>query len=359
METGTLNEENTNIYLATVATATPPYSADQSEARRFFHQHYSGRLTKRYMDIMDSILAHPSIMRRHFALEDPQCLVDEDPDHRIARFTEWAVELSREAAVKALKQAELRADNISALIVNTCTGYICPGITSYLIEEMGLDRGIRAYDLVGSGCGGAVPNLQMGTEYLKANGKGVALCVSVEICSSTFQIGDDLSLILSNALFGDGAAAAILRGRPEGLEMVASASRHVPEKRDTIRYVHREGQLHNQLSTSLPRIVNGAVGDVVRAVLEAAGLKIKDISHWAFHGGGDSVINSIRKELGLDDAHMQPTRDVLANYGNMSSPSALFALRQILDNGVKPGDLCMLVAFGAGLSAHAYLMKAV
>lgn len=347
------------ICLATVATVLPPYSVDQSEADSFFRQHYSDRLTGRYMGIMESLMAHPAIKRRHFALDDPLCLVDEDPDSRIHRFTTWAVELSRQAAVKALEQTHLTADDISTLVVNTCTGYICPGITSYLIEELGLPRDVRAHDLVGSGCGGAVPNLQMGVEYLKAGGEGIALCISVEICSATYQMGNDLSLILSNTLFGDGAAAAILWNRPSGLEMIRSASRHVPEKRDTIRYVHKGGQLHNQLSTSLPRIVNTAVGDVVRGILEDTSLGIRDIDHWAFHGGGDSVINSIQEELSLNDEAMQPTRDVLSDYGNMSSPSAFFALRRILDDGVDEGELCMLVAFGAGLSAHAYLMKAV
>jgi len=211
---------------------------------------------------------------------------------------------------------------------------------------------------VGSGCGGAVPNLQIGVDQLKATG-GNALCISVEICSATFQMGNDLSLVLSNTLFGDGAAAVVLRDRPGGLEMIRSSSRHVPEKRDTIRYIHKDGQLHNQLSTSLPRIVNSAVGEVVRAALEPSGLKIQDVQHWAFHGGGDSVITSVQEELGLADSHMRHTRQVLADYGNMSSPSALFALRKILDEGVESGELCMLVAFGAGLSAHAYLMRAV
>jgi predicted naringenin-chalcone synthase len=353
-----LHETGPKICLATVATALPPYSADQSEGQRFFHQHYSDLLTTRYMGIMDRIMAHPAIKRRHFALDDPLCLLEEDPDRRIDRFTTWAVELSRQAALKALAQVELTVDDISSLVVNTCTGYICPGITSYLIEE-GLRRDIRAHDLVGSGCGGAVPNLQMGVEHLKANREGVALCISVEICSATFQMGNDLSLILSNTLFGDGAAAVILWSRPQGLEMITSASRHVPEKRDTIRYIYKDGKLHNQLSTSLPRIVNRAVGEVVRAILETAGLEMKDIIHWAFHGGGDSVINSIQEELGLDDAHMQPTRSVLSDYGNMSSPSALFALRKILEDGVERGEVCMLVTFGAGLSAHAYLMRAV
>ncbi|TNF47935.1 type III polyketide synthase [bacterium] len=354
-----LHENGPKIYLATVATATPPYSVDQREAGRFFHQHYSGRLTKRYLGIMDGIMAHPAINRRHFALDDPRCLLDEDPDSRIDRFTDWAVKLSQQAALKALAQVELSVDDISSLIVNTCTGYICPGITSYLIEDMGLARDVRAHDLVGSGCGGAVPNLQMGFDHLKANGDGIALCISVEICSATYQMGNDLSLILSNTLFGDGASASILWGRRKGLEMITSASRHDPERRDTIRYIYKNGQLHNQLSTSLPRIVNRAVGEAVKEALETTGLKTKDISHWAFHGGGDSVINSIQEELGLDDRHMQPTRNVLSDYGNMSSPSAMFVLRQILDNGVNEGDLCMLVAFGAGLSAHAYLMRAV
>lgn len=347
------------ICLGTVCTALPPYSVNQSEAFRFFSQHYSDRLTARFMSVMENLMAHPGIRRRHFALDDPLCLLDEAPDNRIARFTRWAVELSRQAALKALARAELTVDEISSLIVNTCTGYICPGITSYLIEDMGLPRDVRAYDLVGSGCGGAVPNLQMGVEHLKAGGGGNALCISVEICSATYQMGNDLSLILSNALFGDGAAAAVLWNRPRGLEMIMSSSRHAPQWRDSIRYVHRDGQLFNQLSTSLPRIVKTVVGDVVREVMEKSGLKIWDIHRWAFHGGGESVINSIQEDLGLDDRHMQPTRSVLADCGNMSSPSALFVLERILDEGVEKGELCMLVAFGAGLSAHVYLMEAV
>jgi predicted naringenin-chalcone synthase len=114
------------------------------------------------------------------------------------------------------------------LVVNTCTGYLCPGLSSYLLEKLGLPRNIRTYDLVGGGCGGAIPNLQAAQEYLKSAGKGTALCVAVEICSATFQMADDMSLLLSNALFADGAAAAVLWTRPQGLALVDSSNRHQP-----------------------------------------------------------------------------------------------------------------------------------
>jgi len=243
-------------------------------------------------------------------------------------------------------------------VVNTCTGYLCPGLTSYLIERLGLPRDIRAYDLVGAGCGGAIPNLQVGAEFLKSHGQGAALCVAVEICSATFQMEDDLSLILSNALFGDGAAAAVLWTRPGGLELVASSSRHAPEDREAIRYVHKQGQLYNQLCRTLPHLVDRAVAEAVRGVLEPQGLAVGDIAHVALHGGGDKVLTAVAQALGLPEEKLTTTREIMARFGNMSSPSVLFTLQEIILNGIHPGDFCLMATFGAGLSAHALLLQA-
>jgi predicted naringenin-chalcone synthase len=347
------------VRLATVSTATPPYAANQREAEDFFTHHFSHRLSARSLGLMRKFLAHPSIRERRFALDSPDCLMQEDPDERIRRFLKWALDLAAQASRHAMTCAGLMPQDISALVVNTCTGYLCPGLTSYLMEELGLPVDIRAYDLVGSGCGGAVPNLQVGEEFLKANGEGVALCVSVEICSATFQLDDDLSLILSNALFGDGAAAAVLWTRPEGLELVATSSRHQPEDREAIRYIHKNGQLHNQLSLSLPKILNRVVAEVVQGVLKPKSLTVADIAHWALHGGGDKIITAVAQGLGLPEEKLKPTRGILARYGNMSSPSVLFSLREILNNGIQPRDWCVLASFGAGLSAHALLLRSL
>ena len=93
-------------------------------------------------------------------------------------------------------------------------------------------------------------------------------------------------------------------------------------------------------------------------LLNPSGLKVEDIKHWAFHPGGEKVINAVRDEIGLSEAQLQATRNVLAEYGNMSSPTAFFVLQKILDKGIAPGDWCVMVAFGAGLCAHAFLLSA-
>lgn len=351
------NSDKKKVHIASVAVAAPPYTLDQAEVEAFLTEHYSGKLSRRSRKIIHRILAHPSVVHRRFAFKDPRCLINEDPDSRIARFTDWALELTKRAIVNALTEAGLTVAAVSGLVVNTCTGYICPGISTYLVEKLGLSHQIRAYDLVGSGCGGAVPNLQIGEDMLRGGGDGVVLSVSVEICSATFQMGDDLSSIISNALFADGAAAAVLWKRPQGLALVASTSHYEPKHRDDIRYIYKHGQLYNQLSLSLPQSASKAVARVVMVLLQPRGLRVEDIKHWALHPGGEKVINAVKNEMGLSETQLQVTRDVLANYGNMSSPTVWFVLRQILDQGIAPGDLCMLVAFGAGLSAHAFLLK--
>lgn len=349
---------NGSAYVAGIACVVPPYSAEQTFAGELMKKLFSPKLTPRSMGLIRATFSHPSIRKRHFALDDPACVVDESPDQRIARFTEKSVELSSQAVARALDQAGVSARDVTGLVVNTCTGYICPGISTYLIERLGLSRSTRVYDLVGSGCGGAIPNLQVAESLLKSNG-GVVVSVSVEICSSVFQMDNDLSLILSNALFADGAAAVVLRDKPEGFELIASAGCYVPEQRDDIRFVHKQGQLHNQLSTKLPDLVKKAAAEVVADLLSSQGLKTADITHWAFHTGGEKIINAVRDEIGIPEEQLRATRKILAEYGNMSSPTVWFVMNEILQNGISAGDTCVMVAFGAGLSAHAFLLRKI
>jgi alkylresorcinol/alkylpyrone synthase len=343
-------------HIASVAVASPPFAIGQAEAGEFLERHYKDRLSPRMQALMRKVFAHPSIKQRNFAVDGPWSLLDENPDERIARFTRCALDLSEEAARKALLEAGLGVEDISALVVNTCTGYICPGISTYLIERLGLSPRTRAFDLVGSGCGGAAPNIQTSASMLKGPEDAV-LSVSVEICSATFQMDDDLSLIVSNALFADGAAAAVLCARPQGFEVLDNSCIYVPEQREAIRYVHKGGQLHNQLSTSLPHMVKKAVSRTVSDVLAPRSLGVGDIRHWALHTGGEKILNYIRDELGLTEDQLGPARDILMRYGNMSSPTALFVLREIMEGGVEEGQWCVMAVFGAGLSAHSLLLR--
>jgi predicted naringenin-chalcone synthase len=334
----------------------PPFSADQAFSAELVRKHYTAQLNARSLGLIRATFSHPGIRKRHFAVDDPARIMNESADEKIARFSEKSIELSSQAVTKALAQAGVSAQEVTALVVNTCTGYICPGISTYLMERLGLPRNTRVYDLVGSGCGGAIPNLQLAESLLKTQG-GVVVSVAVEICSSVFQMGNDLSLILSNALFGDGAAAAVLVNRPAGFELVASAGRYVPEQRDAIRFVHKEGALHNQLSTKLPDLVNKAAAGVVADLLSSQGLQTADIRHWALHTGGEKIIDAVRDEIGIPEEQLGATRTILAEYGNMSSPTVWFVLEELQRNSIAAGEWCVMVAYGAGLSAHACLLR--
>ena len=210
--------------------------------------------------------------------------------------------------------------------------------------------------MVGAGCGGAVPNLQMASSMI--SGSELAASIAVEICSATFEMGNDLSLILSNALFGDGAAAAITGNRAEGIRLVDSASYFLPRFRDEIRYIYKSGRLHNRLSAQLPAIAGEAVPTVIAGLLSKHNLKVNEIRHWALHPGGAKILDNIQSGLQLTNTQIAMSRKILEEHGNMSSPSVLFVLKNILESqSPKYGDWGLITAFGAGMSIHSYLLQ--
>ncbi len=350
---------NRPCFIETLSCAAPQTVMSQKLADALMTRFYEDELRQRSMDILHQMLQHPSIQQRHIAVdskEDLPFIRNEDPDVRIQRFNRWSVDLTRQAIDAALKKAGKTREDMGGIIVNTCTGYLCPGIATYLVEEMELDSGIQVYDMVGSGCGGAIPNLQLGRSLQVQTGKTI-VCASVEICSATFQMSNDISLVLSNALFGDGAAAVVLNPERGKLELIDSISRFVPKYREDVRYVYHKGALHNKLSPQLPKVIREIVPSMVRDLLNRNDLQIEDVAHWAIHPGGEKMLTGIQEELSLSDDQMESTRTILRDYGNMSSPSVLFILERELAKGIDKGQWCVLIGYGAGLSAFAYLTK--
>jgi len=355
------SQPRTDVRIAAVGIANPPVRMPQSLGMELVRAHYADVLSPRSMDVLEKVFAHPSILTRFMSFEselDVVSLKDEDPDRRMDRFTRWSTELSRQAADRALAAAGLSADALRTIIVNTCTGYICPGVSTYLLEAMRLDGRVRVFDAVGSGCGGALPNIDLAAHSLHANPDGVALSVAVEICSATYQMDNDMSLLISNAIFGDGAAAAVLWTRREGLRIVDSAGRIDTAFREDVRYVYKQGKLHNRLAVQLPKVVGTVVPPLIEELLARNGLTRRDIRHWAIHPGGDRMVAVLEKALELTPEQMAPTRKVLEAYGNMSSPTVLFVLKELMEQGIAPGERVLLTAYGAGMSAYACLLEA-
>lgn len=350
----------TGVRIGAVGTANPPFSLDQERADDLLTQHYQSELRPRSLDVMHRIFEHPSIERRYLAVDDETQLLslkNEDPDKRMDRFAYWAVELSASAVKTAADRAGIGVDQIDTLVINTCTGYLCPGIGTYVLEKLGLSPDVRVYDLVGSGCGGAVPNIQVGESLVASRPGSIAVCVSVEICTATFEMGDDMSLIVSNAIFGDGAAAVVLWDRPVGPSLVRSKVFFEPSCRDDVRYIYKNGRLHNRLSSQLPGIIGKHVPKLIQGLLEEQNLSVDDIMHWAIHPGGAKMLEAIGSTLKLNRGQLELSASVLRDFGNMSSPTCLFTLERILSQKPKPGEWVLMVGYGAGLSVYGYLAR--
>lgn len=343
------------MYLHALATALPETTLTQRKCLDVIaRSDAAARLSPRSRALVQAVLSKDNgIDRRHFALDDFDRLFDYTPDELNAAFRRAAPALAGRALGAALAKAGLRADGLDALVVCTCTGYLCPGLTSYVAEALGLRANVFLQDLVGLGCGAAVPALRATDAILTAQPGATVACVAVEVCSAAIYLDDDPGVLISACLFGDGAAATIWRATPPAHDGVPAPrchgfnTLHLPGERDKLRFELRDGKLRNLLHKTVPELAAGAVARLFAAEPADA----PSIGKIVAHAGGRDVIRAI--ETALPGRTLDATREVLRAHGNMSSPSVLFALEVALRDGPPPsGEDWWLVSFGAGFAAH-------
>ena len=341
------------MYLYALATALPPVAFTQAECWNIVQRSEARqRLNRRSVLTLQAILRHDSgIATRHFAMPDIERVFSLTPDELNDAFRVEAPRLAARALASALAQASLLARQVDALLICTCTGYLCPGVTSYVAEQLGLRTDAFLQDLVGLGCGAAIPCLRAAEAILVAQPGAVVACVAVEVCSAAFYLDDDPGVLVSACLFGDGAAATIWRGTPgpSGLRGGRFSTLHQPENRDRIRFEMRQGKLRNLLDASVPGLAAAAVETLLTGERNRAGAR--SIARIIAHVGGRDVLDAIEKSCpGFD---LTASREVLRECGNMSSPSVLFALERALrDSSPNEKGDWWLTSFGAGFSAH-------
>lgn len=334
------------MFLDALASAFPASSYSQQECFEFTRaSHAFGRLGRRGQSLMEKILTGDSgIDRRHFCAEDPAAMFAAGAEDLNRYFEREAPKLAREA----LEKTGVATSDLDALLVCTCTGYLCPGVSSHVAEQMGLSPGVYLQDLVGLGCGAAIPMMRAAEGFLAANpGKRVAT-VAVEVCSAALYMSEDPGVLISMCLFGDGAAAAVWsdqagerKWRAENFHTV-----HLPAEREKIRFVNAGGKLCNQLHRTVPTVA-------AEAVQGLWGKRRDDPDQVLAHTGGRDVIDALEGAL---DRDLPETRKVLRQFGNCSSPCVLLALEERLRQK-QDDQRYWLTAFGAGFSAHSCEMS--
>ncbi|HXS54342.1 MAG TPA: 3-oxoacyl-[acyl-carrier-protein] synthase III C-terminal domain-containing protein [Usitatibacter sp.] len=348
------------MFLVGLGTAVPKRSFTQAECWEALQRADRPELTPRTRAILQGILTHDNgIARRSLALDSLDESFEIDPDTLHRRFARHAPALASQAAQAALDDAGLEPRAVDAVLVSTCTGYLCPGLTSYVAERLGLRGDVLPLDLVGQGCGAALPNLRAAEALLAAGGFGNVLCVCVEVCSAAFYLDGDLGVLVSACLFGDGAGAVVVSSRPPSrrpLRWRSAASLTDPAQREALRFEQRGGMLRNVLTLPVPDLAARRAREVLGTVLAREGLGANDIAAWILHAGGRKVLEALRSSIGLREGDLAWSAAMLRDYGNLSSPFVIFVLKAALEGGAPRGRWWMS-SFGAGFSCHGALLE--
>ncbi len=335
-----------------IGTANPPIRLTQEQS--FYAAGYESERIRK-------IFLNSDIEYRHFYFGGTPNLL-ENSDQQNQRYLSGAVKIGCRAILNCLESAGRTLQDLDFLAVCTCTGYTCPDVGSRLIAHMGFRKNVQRASITGLGCAGALPTLQRATDFVRANPGRLALVLAVEICSSCYYVDNTLETVIGNAICADGAAAFLLSAN----EQTNSACPQIidfetfldTEQIEQVGLQHRNGKLRIVLGASVQHLAGPMIEKALQQLLRRHGLSQSDVCFWVVHPGGRKVIDNVQKHFGMTDDQLRFSRAVLRNYGNMSSPTVMFVLDEVVRNGdPRPGDWGVMIALGPGMAAEVALLR--
>ncbi len=301
---------------------------------------------------------HSGIERRHLYLDKASFRPIETTDELSARYRKGSIEIGCEAIQRALDQAGCPAQEIDFIATTTCTGRLCPSLDAYFVREFRMKADVQRVHVGDMGCASAMIALQQACNHLMAFPDHRALVVSVEICSSTYFLDDSLETAVANAIFADGAAAALLASSGTGIEAVGHMSLVRPEYLELMGFTYPNGRPRILLSKEIRGIASSMIRTLAEAMLARYHLKQQEIRFWILHSAGRGVLERTQRAMALSDDDLAFSRKVLRQFGNMSSATVLFVLSEVVNSGqASPGDLGMMIALGPGFCAEGAFLR--
>jgi len=274
------------------------------------------------------------------------------------RFVEEALPLGRRAVEDALAVADATAEDVDLLTVVSCTGYATPGLDILLARDMGMRADVQRLHVGHMGCYAAIPGLATVADAAAARER-LAVMLCVELTTLHVQPAQrKLEQIVAHALFGDAAAAAVVRPDGRGLEVVDVAAHTDTSTSALMTWDVTDNGFRMGLSPKVPSAVRGHVAPVVDALLERNGLGRDDVAGWVVHPGGPAIVDAVGQALELPDEALEPSRAILRDVGNCSSATVLLVLERLLAaNGLGSGGHVVALAFGLGLTLYGCLLR--
>jgi len=333
--------------LLALKSAVPPYALDQSDVSVRAAQLFEGR---KDITRLLPVFENTGIDRRYSCVPIDWYAEKHGWTDRTNLYVENSVALFEKITLDLLEQAKLKREDIDAIVVSSTTGIATPSLDALVVEKMGLRRDIRRLPIFGLGCAGGVVGLSRAADMAKANPGSRVLFLTVELCALTFR-KDDISKsnIVATALFGDGAAGAILSTKGTGPALGPGGEHTWPNSLDIMGWEVEEDGLKARFAQSIPGLVASDFRKILHTYLQKNDLKLSEIDGFACHPGGAKVLDALEDAFGIERGALKDSRSVLRDYGNMSAVTALFVLERM--NWRDPSRRILMTALGPGFSA--------
>jgi len=369
----TTGEPMADVKLISIATALPPQELAQEAA--FAMARSFNCESSRDERVLQRLYKRTTIEKRRTVLS----LNPEQPTYshlgqpgtaaRMSIYKEEAPRLAIEATQSAMVKAQIKPEQIGNLVTVSCTGFFAPGIDTQIIERLALPRQVGRTHVGFMGCSGALNGLRVAAA-LTRDSLQPTLLVATELCSLHFQYGCKSDDVLANALFGDGAAAVLLAAglaheeqtggeAVPNCRLLASGSYLIADTKDAMTWEIGDHGFSMTLDARVPSLIEQNLRPWLAPWLEGYGIAIEEVAAWAIHPGGPRVLDAVQDALSLSAHHLLPSRQILSRLGNMSSPTILFIVQEILrlPQLQSQEGFIVALAFGPGLTIEAAILE--
>jgi alkylresorcinol/alkylpyrone synthase len=334
--------------LLSLAVATPPYELRQSEAAAIAREVFSSRYPE--FRRLSGVFNTAGIETRQLVQPPEWYLEARGWPERTQAYLDGACDLFVDAAGRALEAAGCAAAEVDTVVTVSSTGIATPSLEARVAGRLGLRADVHRVPVFGLGCAGGVQGLAIADRLARADPGATVLVVAVEICSTAFRL-DELTKanIVATALFGDGAAAAVLRTGEDGLARVEGAGEHLwPDTLQIMGWNVDPVGFGVVFDRDIPPFAQAEVGPAVDDILDGMGVPRAGVDRFACHPGGAKVIEALERTLHLGQGALDHERQVLCAHGNMSAPTVLFVLDRLIDAGLPRRTV--LTALGPGFT---------
>ena len=343
------------VSLLSLATRTPHHRLSQDQALATARDLIGDRFAD--FDRLAPVFDHAGIAERQLAMPLDWYRTPRSFEERSAAYLDVALDLFVAAASGALAEAGLEAGDVDAIVTVSSTGIATPSLEARAMAHLPFRNDVRRVPVFGLGCAGGATGLALAADLARARPGATVLFVTVELCSLALRThGADKADLISTALFGDGAAACLLRTGDEGFaQIVGSAENTWNDTLDIMGWRTEQTGLAVVLNRAIPTFVAREMRQAVTGMLATQGFALSDIDHFICHPGGARVLDALENALGLEHGALVHERTVLHDHGNMSAPTVLFVLDRYRREGLPPRSL--LSALGPGFTASSLVLE--